>query len=125
MKNQCSSRTERGPPAGEIEAILYSHRICSNNCKKSRLNHSYHKEQRQLCLPLTSTLHLQEAIPASTHGCNGFEAARCKLVGTCVASVNGPIEEIYLVGIKFQEQDDNFTAELMNLKTWRKPVIYI
>lgn len=37
-----------------------------------------------------------------------------------VASVNGPIKEIDLVGVKLQQQDDNLTAKLVNLNIGEK-----
>lgn len=55
-------------------------------------------------------------VPAAADCSNGFEAAWGELAGACVAAVHSPVEEIDLVGIEFQEQDDDFTAKLMDLK---------
>lgn len=54
-------------------------------------------------------------LPAATDCSNGFEAAWGKLVGACVAAIHSPVEKVDLVGIELQEQDDYFTAKLVDL----------
>lgn len=54
-------------------------------------------------------------IPAAADCCDCLEAARGELFRTCVATIYGPVEKVDLVGVELQEEDDNFTAKLMNL----------
>lgn len=54
-------------------------------------------------------------IPGAADCCDCLEAARGELFRTCVAAIYGPVEKVDLVGVEIQEEDDNFTAKLMNL----------
>lgn len=58
---------------------------------------------------------MRDFVPAATDGSDGFEAAWGKLVGACVAAIHSPVEKVDLVGIELQEQDDYFTAKLVDL----------
>lgn len=58
--------------------------------------------------------------PAATDGGDGFEAARGELAGACVAAIHGPVEEVDLVGVELQEQDDDFAAQLVDLRQWQR-----
>lgn len=63
----------------------------------------------------TNSIRNRDFAPAAANCSNGFEAARCKLEGACVAAIHSPVEEVDLVSVELQEQDDNFTAQLMDL----------
>lgn len=58
---------------------------------------------------------MRDFVPAATDCSDGFEAARGELVGAGVAAIHRPVEEVDLVGVELQEQDDDFTAKLMDL----------
>lgn len=53
--------------------------------------------------------------PVPTNGCNGFKAAWCQLVWSSETTVHGPVEQIDLVWIQFQEQYDHLTAKTVHL----------
>lgn len=99
------------------------HLLCSGNRKNSRLS-TLRTPKSDLIVPATAR-HPWGPVPASAHRCYGFEAAGRELVGARVAPVDGPVEKVYLVGIEFQEQDDNLAAQLMDLGTWRQAVIHV
>ena len=42
-------------------------------------------------------------------------------MGARVAAIHGPVEEVDLVGVELQEQDDDFTAKLMDLSREKTP----
>lgn len=54
--------------------------------------------------------------PASTDSGDGFEAARGELVWASVAAIHGPVEQIGLIWIQFQQEHHRLTAQLMNLQ---------
>lgn len=62
---------------------------------------------------------LSHSLPAATDGGDGFEAARGKLAGARVAAIHSPVEEVDLVCVQLQEQDDNFAAQLVDLRQCR------
>lgn len=55
-------------------------------------------------------------VPVLEHVGYGFKAASCHPLGTRVTPVNGPVHEVTLVRIEFQEQHDCLTAQLVNLE---------
>lgn len=67
------------------------------------------------------TERLWDFVPAATDCRDGFEAAWGELVGASVAAIHGPVEQVDLVGIELQEQDDDFTAKLVDLsQEWKQ-----
>lgn len=54
-------------------------------------------------------------IPAAADCCDCLETARGELFGACVAAIHNPVEKVDLVSVELQEEDDHFTAKLMNL----------
>lgn len=54
-------------------------------------------------------------IPAAADCCDCLEAARGELFRACVAAIHSPVEKVDLVSVELQEEDDDFTAKLMNL----------
>lgn len=52
---------------------------------------------------------------AAADCCDCLEAARGELFRARVAAIHSPVEKVDLVGVELQEEDDDFTAKLMNL----------
>lgn len=54
-------------------------------------------------------------IPAAADCCDCLEASWGELFRARVAAIHSPVEKVDLVGVELQEEDDDFTAKLMNL----------
>lgn len=54
--------------------------------------------------------------PSSTDSGDGFEAARGELVRAGVAAIHGPVEQIDLIWVQFQQEHHHLTTQLMNLQ---------
>lgn len=54
-------------------------------------------------------------VPVLEHTGYGFKAASCYPLGTCIAPVYGPVHEVTLVRVEFQEQRNCLAAQLVNL----------
>lgn len=60
-------------------------------------------------------------VPVLEHAGYGLKTASCYPLGTCVTPVYGPVHEVTLVRVEFQEQHDCLTAQLVNLYSRKEP----